>query len=80
MIPHSGMLIYDHSTSILTHADYGDPQAKTAYWHGSLNYMKLGKGKGFLISLMGEYAPEKVPIDDKPVVNDEHGYQVSLAL
>jgi hypothetical protein len=75
MTPQPGMLVYNHTTNEISHEEYGEPGM--AYWHGSLNYMPLGEGKGFLISLMGEVAPAGVPIEDLPDKSDEHGAAVS---
>jgi hypothetical protein len=68
------MLVYDHNTGILITEPYGEPGM--AYWHGSLNYMKIGKGKGFLISLMAEMAPGGVSHPDKLGIIDDYGMQV----
>jgi hypothetical protein len=70
------MSVYDHSTDSLTSEPYGQPGM--AYWHGSLNHMKLGKGKGFLISLMGEMAPDGTRIQDTLGLSDDYGTQVSF--
>jgi hypothetical protein len=78
MLPQAGMLVYDHTTNILTREPYGQPGK--AYWLGSLNHMELGKGKGFLIGLMGEIADAGVPREDLPEGSDEHGDPVSSAL
>ena len=76
MIPQGGMMVYDHSTSTLTNESYGQPGM--AYWHGSLNYLSIGKGKGFLINLMGEMALAGVPRQDLPDISDEHGDPASF--
>jgi hypothetical protein len=78
MIPQAGMMVFDHNTNTLTNESYG--QLGMAYWYGSLNYMPLGKGKGFLINLMGEMAPAGVPLPDLPDRGDEHGDEVSFIL
>jgi hypothetical protein len=70
------MLVYDHNTNILTTEPYGEPGM--AYWHGALNHMKVGKGKGFLISLMAEMLPAGVPRPDIPERNDDYGNEVNL--
>jgi hypothetical protein len=76
MIPQGGMMVFDHTTNILTNESYGLPGM--AYWHGSLNHMPIGKGKGFLINLMGEMAPAGVPRQDLPHDSGEHGDPVSF--
>jgi hypothetical protein len=76
MIPQAGMLVYDHKTQKLEKKPFGAPGM--AYWHGSLNHMKIGNGKGFLISLMAETAPAGVERDDMPYINDEEGQPVRL--
>lgn len=78
MIPQGGMMVFDHNTNTLTNESYGLPGM--AYWHGSLDFLPIGKGKGFLINLMGEMAPAGVPRDDKPDESDERGDPVSSSL
>jgi hypothetical protein len=74
MTPQAGMLVYDHVTQNLESKPFGIPGM--AYWHGSLNHIKIGAGKGLLISLMAETAPAGIQREDKPYVNDEMGYPV----
>ena len=62
-------MVFDHNTNTLTNESYGQPGM--AYWHGSLEYLPIGRKKGFLINLMGEMAPAGVPRLDKPDVGDE---------
>jgi hypothetical protein len=76
MVPQGGMMVFDHNTYALTNESYGQPGM--AYWHGSLNYMPIGKGKGFLINLMAEVAPAGVPLQDLPNRGDGHGDEVSF--
>ena len=80
MIPQGGMMMFDHNTSTLTNESYGPPGNRMAYWHGSLNHLSIGQGKGFLISLMGEMAFTGVPREDLPFTSDKHGDPVSFIL
>lgn len=76
--PRGGMLAYDHNKNHLSNATYGTAEeVGLGYWHGSLNYMELGPGKGFLIALMGEKKPAGAQFPDAPTVNDETGDPVS---
>ena len=77
-IPQGGMMVFDHNTNTMTNESYGQPGM--AYWHGSLNYLPIGKGKGFLINLMGEMALAGVPRQDLPDISDEHGDPVRFSL
>ena len=78
MVPQGGMLVFDHSTNTLTNESFGQPGSQMAYWDGSVDYLSIGTGKGFLISLMGGTALAGVPRDDLPPLNDEHGDPVSF--
>lgn len=78
MTPQGGMLVYDHDNGNLYNETYGtDEEQGYGFWHGSLNHMELGPGKGFLISLMGEKGISGVTRPDAPAVNDETGIPVS---
>ncbi|KAL0640639.1 hypothetical protein Q9L58_000308 [Maublancomyces gigas] len=78
-VPQAGMLIYEHDNDNLKKVTYGsDEEQGYGFWHGSLNHMQLGEGKGFLISLMGETAIAGVTRPDAPKVNDETGIPVKF--
>lgn len=78
-VPQAGMLVYEHDNDNLYNSTYGSNEEQGyGFWHGSLNHMQLGRGKGFLISLMGETAIAGVTRPDAPEVNDETGIPVSL--
>lgn len=80
-VPQAGMLVYEHDNDNLYNETYGsDEEQGYGFWHGSLNHMQLGQGKGFLISIMGETAMAGVTRPDAPEVNDETGIPVSLDL
>lgn len=73
------MLVYEHDNDNLYNITYGSNEENGyGFWHGSLNHMQLGPGKGFLISLMAETAVAGVARPDAPEVNDETGEPVSL--
>jgi len=75
-VPLSGMLVYNHTTGALSNESFGE--TGMAYWHGSVNHLKIGKKDGFLIALMAETGPGGVPIKDDPGANDEKGSSVSF--
>lgn len=78
LVPQAGMLAYEHDSDNLYNVTYGsDEEQGYGYWHGSLNHMKIGQGKGFLISLMAERGIAGVTRPDAPEVNDETGIPVS---
>lgn len=78
-VPQAGMLVYEHDNDNLYNETYGSNEEQGyGFWHGSLNHMQLGQGKGFLISIMGETAIAGVTRPDAPEVNDETGIPVSL--
>lgn len=77
IIPQGGMLRYDHTHGTLYNETYGTDEDKgLAFWHGSLNFMQLGPGKGYLIPLMASQGPAGNPRPDAPGANDESGQSV----
>lgn len=72
------MLVYDHSSGDLQNVTYGTADEQGyGFWHGSLGHMKLGPGKGFLISLMAEKGIAGYPRPDLLELGNETGIPVS---
>ena len=73
------MLFFNHTSRLLEDRKYYVKPYTEGYWHGTLTYIPVGRpeSKGWLISLMSQKGERGKLFEDKPVVNDELGKEVS---
>ena len=59
---------------------YYSPNPSEAFWHGTLDHLQVGPGKGFLISLMSQRERVSAEFADIGPQNDEKGQNVRSRL
>jgi hypothetical protein len=64
----------------MTAGTYYTPGTSEAFWHGTLDHLQVGLGKGFLISLMSQREPVGAEFPDIGPQNDEKGQNVGLRM